>query len=71
MFRRNDSTIDEELEERYRQFLANKLGVTAPTAAQEQADQGAADAFYEQCGVWLRQHTRDTKKFHLLFGLTA
>lgn len=68
MFRRNDSTIDDALKERYRHFLGGKLGVTAPTAAQEQADPAAADAFYEQCGVWLREHTRDTKKFHLLFG---
>lgn len=68
MFRRNDPTIDDVLKERYRNFLAAQLGVTAPTPAQEQADQAAADAFYEQCGVWLRQHTRDTKKFHLLFG---
>jgi len=71
MFRRNDPTIDDALKERYRQFLAGKLGVTAPTATQEQADQATADAFYEQCGVWLRQHTRDTKKFHLLFGENA
>jgi hypothetical protein len=68
MFRRNDSTIDDALKERYRQFLACKLGVSAPTAMQELANPAAADAFYEQCGVWLRQHTRDTKKFHLLFG---
>jgi hypothetical protein len=68
MFWRNDPTIDDALKERYRIFLADQLGVAAPTAAQEAADQAAADAFYEQCGVWLRQHTRDTKKFHLLFG---
>ena len=68
MFRRSDSTIDDALKERYRHFLAGKLSVSAPTAAEERADPAAADAFYEQCGVWLRQHTRDTKKFHLLFG---
>lgn len=68
MFRRNDLTIDDALKERYRHLLASKLGVTAPTAAEEQANPAVADAFYEQCGVWLRQHTRDTKKFHLLFS---
>jgi hypothetical protein len=67
MFRRNDATIDSGSKERYCAFLATKFGTTAPSAAQEMADQGAADAFYEQCGVWLRQNTRDTKKFFLLF----
>ena len=67
MFRRNDPTLDDGIKERYRNFLAVKLGVTAPTAIEEQANQAAADSFYEQCGVWLRENTRDTKKFHLLF----
>jgi hypothetical protein len=68
MFRRNDSTIDDGLKERYRGFLANKLGVAIPSAEAERADQAAADSFYEQCGVWLRENTRDTKKFPLLFN---
>ncbi|WP_080436233.1 hypothetical protein [Burkholderia ubonensis] len=68
MFRRSDSTIENGLKERYRAFLAARLGVTAPTAEEELASQNTADAFYEQCGVWLRQNTRDTKKFPLLFA---
>jgi hypothetical protein len=68
LFRRTDSTIEEALKERYRHFLAGKLGVAAPSASPEQVDQAAADSFYEQCGVWLRANTRDTKKFPLLFG---
>jgi hypothetical protein len=40
----------------------------APTAAEESADQTAADSFYARCGTWLRDHTRDTKKFPILFG---
>lgn len=67
MFRRNDATIDIGTKERYRTFLATRFGTPSPSAEQEMADQGAADAFYEQCGVWLRQNTRDTKKFPLLF----
>lgn len=68
MFRRSDPTIDNSIKDRYRNFLAAKLGVTAPTATQEHEDRSAADSFYEQCGVWLRQNTRDTKQFHLLFS---
>lgn len=68
MFRRNDSTIDAGSKDRYRDFLAGKLGVVAPSAADEAAEQAAADAFYGQCGNWLRQNTRDTKKYSILFG---
>lgn len=68
MFRRNDSTIDPGSKDRYREFLSGKLGVGAPSPEEESANQEAADAFYSQCGVWLRQNTRDTKKFSILFG---
>lgn len=68
MFRRNDSTIDAGSKDRYRALLADKIGVAAPRAAEEAGDQAAADAFYGQCGNWLRQNTRDTKKFSILFG---
>jgi len=68
MFRRNDATIDAGSKDRYREFLAGNLGTPAPSPAEESEDQCAADAFYSQCGVWLRQNTRDTKKFPILFG---
>jgi len=68
MFRRNDSTINESNKQRYREFLSKKLKVVIPTPEIEQADQAIADSFYEQCSTWLRQNTRDTKKFHLLFN---
>ncbi len=68
MFRRNDSTIDQNAKDQYRQFLAGKLGRAAPRADEEAADQGAADSFYEQSGIWLRDSTRDAKKFPILFG---
>ncbi|MBP1312806.1 hypothetical protein [Herbaspirillum sp. 1130] len=68
MFRRNDETIDAGSKDRYRAFLANQLAVNVPSPADEMANQAAADAFYIQCGNWLRQNTRDTKKFSLLFA---
>lgn len=68
MFRRSDPTIDAGSKDRYRAFLADKIGAAAPSPAEETADQAAADAFYGQCGNWLRQNTRDTKKFPILFG---
>lgn len=68
MFRRNDATLDAGSKDRYREFLAGKLGTAAPTVQEENANQSAADAFYGQCGNWLRQNTRDTKKFPILFS---
>jgi len=68
LFRRNDMTLDAASKDRYREFLAGKLGVAVPTIHEENADQSVADAFYSQCGNWLRQNTRDTKKFSILFN---
>lgn len=68
MFRRNDSTIDAGSKDRYRAFLAGKLGVPAPSTKEESTNQASADAFYGQCGNWLRENTHDTKKFSILFG---
>ena len=68
MFRRSDENIDAGSKDRYRAFLAGKLNVTAPSPADEAADQASADAFYGQCGNWLRENTRDAKAFPILFG---
>lgn len=68
MFRRNDGTIDAGSKDRYRAFLAGQLAVTAPSPEEESANQASADSFYSQCGNWLRQNTRDTKKFPILFS---
>jgi len=68
MFRRNDPTIDNGIKERYRSFLGNQLSVEVPSPEAELASPATADSFYEQCGVWLRHNTRDTKKFPLLFN---
>lgn len=67
MLRRNDSTFDEPSKGRYRAFLAEKLGRPAPTAEEEVHDRGAADAFYAAAGTWLRENTRDKRKFPILF----
>lgn len=68
MFRRNDKTIDGSSKERYREFLAGKLKVAMPSPEEELENQDVADVFYGQCGVWLRQNTRNTKVFPILFG---
>lgn len=65
--RRNDPTFDEVTKDRYRAFLAAKLGRPAPSAEEEEGNQAAADEFYDAACTWLRENTRDTKKFKLLF----
>jgi hypothetical protein len=68
LFRRGDTTIDEGAKDQYRQFMAGKINRPAPTAQQEAADQAAADSWYEQAGIWLRDNTRDAKKFPILWS---
>jgi len=41
---------------------------TLPSAQEEADDPAKADAFYGRCGAWLRENTRDTKKFNILFN---
>jgi hypothetical protein len=48
-------------------FHGCKLGTKAPRRADEATKLAECDAFYERCGNWLRENTRDTKKFKILF----
>jgi hypothetical protein len=68
MRRTGDETLDANTKEKYRTFLAGKVKHPAPTAEMEAANQAEADAFYEQCGVWMRSNTRDAKRFPILFN---
>src|SRR6266540_2761724 len=67
MLRHRDTTFDEPSKVRALRFLAGKIGGKPPSLADEQKDPTAADDFYARCGNWLREHTRDTKKFKILF----
>jgi len=69
MLRHSDTTtFDPASRARYVAFLAGKINETAPTEAEEKANPEAADAFYGRCGQWLRENTRNTKKFNILFN---
>ena len=58
LLRHRDSKFDAKTKDRYRNLLANRLGEVAPTQGEEEKDPRVADAFYERCGNWLREHTR-------------
>ncbi|PSH62222.1 hypothetical protein [Phyllobacterium sophorae] len=64
---RTDNAIDSISKERYRAFMGTKLQVSPPTEQDEISNPAQADQFYLSAGFWLRDHTRDTKKFKLLY----
>jgi hypothetical protein len=68
MLRHADTTFDAATKARMHAFLAARLGEVAPTPEQELADLAAADRFYTRAGNWLRENTRNQKKFDILFN---
>lgn len=68
MLRYSDSTFDAATKAQYRAFLSSKIHQAAPTEQGERDDPKTADAFYERGGGWLRENTRDTRTFPVLFS---
>ena len=67
VLRHSDHIIDGVSKARFIRFLSDKLGEPAPTEEQETREPATADTFYGRCGQWLRERTRDTEKFRLIF----
>lgn len=65
---RSDAEIPGGAKDRYRAFVAKKIKLDAPTPDEEANDPRKADDFYNSAGNWLREHTRDQRKFAILFG---
>lgn len=68
MLRHQDDALDTETKVRIHRFLAEKLGEPAPTRISEEVDPSVADGFYARAGTWLRENTRNKKKFDILFN---
>lgn len=68
MLRHSDMSFDAVSKGKMHAFLAQKLNEQAPTKEQEETDAAWADGFYDRGGNWLRENTRDTKKFPIVFG---
>ncbi len=62
MLRSSDKQFDAVTKTKWLAFLSNKIGEKAPAADDEDSDN-----YFERCGNWLRENTRDTKKFKLVF----
>lgn len=67
ILRHHDDRFDNEAKSRYCTWLASRLGEQRPTVEEETVNPNSADAFYNRCGIWLRERTRDTKRFRVLF----
>lgn len=68
MLRYSDDTFDAASKDQYRAFLGSKIEQPVPTKQQEEQDLRAGDPFYARGGAWLRENTRDVKKFSILFA---
>lgn len=67
VLRHRDETLDAVSKRRYHALLAKKIKTPFPTMEAELADPRGADDLYAAGGNWLREATRDKKKFGLLF----
>jgi 4-amino-4-deoxy-L-arabinose transferase-like glycosyltransferase len=68
MLRYGDPSLTEGEKQRYRTFLGEQITQPVPSQEAEKANVQAGDSFYVQCGTWLRDKTRDAKKFSILFN---
>ena len=68
MLRFEDDQLDRLTKARYQNFLAEIVnGYTPMTPEREKSDRKSADQVYNSAVNYLREHTRDTKKYPLVF----
>lgn len=69
MLLRASTALDQNTLDRYRKVLCGKVaGLTFPDPTSEASDPPRAAAICESAVKWLREATRDTKKFALVFA---
>lgn len=68
LWHRADRQIPQISKDNYRSFIAGVLNHPAPTEHDELNDPARADDFYLSAGNWLRDATRDSAKFKILYG---
>jgi hypothetical protein len=67
LLRHSNKHFDAHTKERFHKALSKAIGKKMPTPAIEAANLSSADELYRAAAVWLINHTRDSKKFHLVF----
>jgi len=65
---RSNTDVPEAYKKGFRKFIAEHLEQKAPSAAEEQKNPNKANDFYRAANAWLRERTRDTAKFSMLFN---
>lgn len=67
LLRHGNNHFDVHTKGRFHKALSKALGKKMPTSTAEDADPASADELYRAAAVWLINHTRDSKKFPLVF----
>jgi hypothetical protein len=67
LLRHGNKHFDIHTKERFHKALSKALGKKMPTSSGEAADPSSADELYRAAAAWLINHTRDSKKFPLVF----
>ena len=65
---RKNPDISETSKNLFRPYMAIQLKHDAPTATEESFEPTKANDFYRAANAWLRDRTRDTQQFSMLFG---
>lgn len=68
VLRHRDDVFDRVSKRRYHEFLEKKVKADFPKKEDESADPAVADAVYAAGCNWLKEATRDHKKFALLYS---
>lgn len=69
LLRHRDSTLDATTKQRIQAVLGARIpGIHLPSAAEEARSPEAADDVYASAIAWLRERTRETKKFPLVLA---
>ena len=66
-WRRDNFDLPGPAKNRDRAFVAQKLKLPAPSEEEERTAPARARDFYLSAGDWLREHTRDSRTFRVLF----
>lgn len=68
LWHRSNTVIASGTKDRYRVYVAKQIKLPAPTAEDEAMRPRQANDFYIAASNWLREHTRDQRKFAILFS---
>lgn len=68
LWHRNNTEIAAAAKDRYRTYIAKQIKIPAPTEVEEKDEPQRANDFYNTAANWIREHTRDHRKFSILFS---